>query len=98
MNLADPARRVSPATCEMSVAAKAIENDDEYIVEPAVESSDNLAATVAPAAKVEPAVTVDDARKFAPEEMLKENYRSVVRYIFSASSLSTILFSSILPP
>lgn len=75
MNLAEPARRVSPATCEMSVAAKAVENDDEYIVEPAVESSDNLAVDVAPAAKVEPAVTVGDSRKFAPEKMLEENYR-----------------------
>jgi hypothetical protein len=78
MNLAESARRVSPATATMAEAAKAVEHDDEYKVEEA-ENMDELGSSgaVAAAARVEPGVTVDDPRKFAPTKFLEEAHRYV---------------------
>jgi hypothetical protein len=44
MNLAESARRVSPATATMAEAAKAVEHDDEYKVEEA-ENMDELGSS-----------------------------------------------------
>ena len=78
MNLVEPARRVSPATVDMQEAAKAVENDDEYKVG-AAENLDELNGdgAVAAASEVEPAVTVDDPREFAPTSLLEEPHRYV---------------------
>lgn len=75
MNLAEPARRVSPATCELAETVKALEHDDEYKVEPAVLEADLDGYKVEPAAQVDAAVTVDDAKKFAPMKQLNEPHR-----------------------
>ena len=69
MNLAEPPRRVSPATAEMAQAAKAVEHDDEYKVQTA-ENFDGL--NVKPAEEVDAAVMVDDPRKFAPTHLLEK--------------------------
>lgn len=79
MNLAEPARRVSPASAEMAGAAKAVEHDDEYKVETAEnldELNDNFnSMAVEPAKASAPAVMVDDPRKFAPTTLLEEPHR-----------------------
>jgi hypothetical protein len=55
-----------------------VEHDDEYKVEEA-ENMDELGSSgaVAAAARVEPGVTVDDPRKFAPTKFLEEAHRYV---------------------
>ncbi len=77
MNLAEPARRVSPATCELAKSVRALEEDDEYKVEPAAYELDDY--KVEPAERVDAAVPVNDARKFAPTKQLEEAYRCVSR-------------------
>lgn len=76
MNLAEPARRVSPAKADLQEAVKALDDDDEY----KVEKAENLAelenqGAVASASRVEPASTVGDPRKWAPTKLLQEPYR-----------------------
>ena len=70
MNLAEPAPSVEPATAEMAVAPKSVDDDDEYKVEVARESSDRYEVE---SVKVEPAV-LDDPKKFAPHKQLNEKY------------------------
>jgi hypothetical protein len=74
MNLAEPAGRSSPALAEAAEPVKSVRNDDEYIVEDAVGSSEQL--NVAPAERVGAAVTVDDPKKFAPIKQLEEPHRN----------------------
>mmetsp|Transcript_695 Transcript_695/g.957 ORF Transcript_695/g.957 Transcript_695/m.957 type:complete len:242 (-) Transcript_695:136-861(-) len=73
MDLAEPARRVSPATADMAEAVKSVRDDDEYRVEEAQESDEALG--VAPANSVDPAVPLDDPMKFAPVKQLNEKHR-----------------------
>ena len=73
MNLAQPARRVSPASAAMAAAADSVGKSDEYTVEPARESTEAL--NVAPAEVTEEAKTVGDPRKHAPIQSLNEPWR-----------------------
>lgn len=73
MNLAQPARRVSPASATMAVAAESVQNDSDYAVQPAQESSEAL--NVAPAKATDAAKLVGDPRNHAPMESLNEPWR-----------------------
>jgi len=72
MNLAQPAGRVSPALADQAESVRRVEDDNEYRVEAAVESTEPL--NVTPAEKVDPAVPLDDPRKFAPIKQLDEQF------------------------
>lgn len=67
MDLAEPAGRVSPATVQQSK----YDDDEEYKVE-AAENMDELSGHDTKTGTVEPAVTVDDAKQFAPLKQLNE--------------------------
>lgn len=83
MIIADPPRRVSPATAAMAPDAGHVES-----IEPAVPTH---SPDVTPADAVEPAVTVDDPMKFAPQKLLEESYGvddqlSVIRLRFGSGT------------
>ena len=73
MNLAQPARPASPALAATALSTVPVENDSEYIVEPAQGSADPL--NVAPAQVTEAATMVGDPRDHAPKEAMKEPWR-----------------------
>lgn len=72
MNLAEPAPTVEAATAASAVPTQSVDADDEYKVQAAPQVSDRLDVETH---KVEPAVIVDDPRKFAPNKQLQEPYR-----------------------
>ncbi len=68
MNLAEPAPLVDPA----KAAPAAVDDDDEYRVEPALEAKDEYKVE---SIKVDAAVPLDDPRKFAPTKQIDEPHR-----------------------
>ena len=80
MDLAKSARRVSPATAEMSQDAAAIHEHDDYKVE-AAENTDDMSNYVTKIDNVGPAVTIDDARQFAPVQQLDKPHFDKARGI-----------------
>ena len=72
MNLAQPAPAVEAAIAAPAEATNSVNEDDEYKVKPAPNVSDrfNVDRYI-----VEPAVTIDNPREFAPNKHLNEPFR-----------------------